>query len=110
MSARALEDGTRHAYQQFYRARPRLKRFWRDSRRRDPRFGTALTMAGQNTPPTTATRHPPRSPATEARPDDLARLALASAAPAQESLAVAYASAGGTVGPGTVVRVGPRPS
>ncbi len=41
---------------------------------------------------------------------DLARLALASAAPAQESLAVAYASAGGTAGPGTVVRVGPRPS
>jgi hypothetical protein len=67
-------------------------------------------MAGQNY--ATHYRNPTLSeePGYEARPDDLARLALASAAPAQESLAVAYASAGGTAGPGTVVRVGPRPS
>ncbi len=86
ISARALEDGTRHAYQQFYRARPRLKRFWRESQRRDPRFGTASAMAGQHY--ATHYRNPTffEEPGYEARPDDLARLALANAAPAQEGL------------------------
>ena len=107
MSAFELEQGLRRAYRSFYRARPRLARYWRESRRRDPRFGTALAVAGQNY--ATHYRNPALSeePGYEARPDDLARLALASAAPAQESLAVAYAGATASNGT-TTVQVTPR--
>jgi len=109
MSATELEDGLRRAYRSFYRARPRLARFWRESRRRDPRFGTALAVAGQNYATHYRTPTCSAEPGYEARPDDLARLAVASAAPAQESLAVAFAGAGASAGPGTTtVQVTPR--
>ncbi|MDP9453390.1 MAG: B12-binding domain-containing radical SAM protein [Actinomycetota bacterium] len=93
MTALELEQGLRRAYRRFYRTRPRLARVLRESRRRDPRFGAALAVAGQNY--ATHYRRPTCSPDAgyEASAEDLARLALASAAPAQESLGVAFAGA-----------------
>ncbi|HWH35564.1 MAG TPA: radical SAM protein [Acidimicrobiales bacterium] len=108
MTAEELEVGMRRAYRRFYQARPRLARFWRESRRRDPRFGTALAVAGQNY--ATHYRSPRCSdePGYHAEPADLERLALASAAPAQESLAVAFAGASGVSAPTVPVAVGLR--
>ncbi|MGI8758501.1 MAG: B12-binding domain-containing radical SAM protein [Acidimicrobiales bacterium] len=97
MSAAELEAGTRRAYRRFYGARPRLARFVREARRRDPRFNLALAAAGHD-----YARHY-RDPKCsdeagyEAAADDLALLAQASAAPAQESLAVAFANVGTNV-------------
>ncbi len=93
MSGAALEAGMRRAYRRFYRARPRAARFLRETRRRDLRFNLALAAAGQN-----YARHyrAPRSssePGYEADADDLARLAVVSAAPAQETLGLAFAGA-----------------
>ena len=97
MSAAELEAGTRRAYRRFYQARPRLARFLRESRRRDPRFNLALAAAGHD-----YARHY-RDPTCsdeagyEAAAGDLALLAQASAAPAQESLSVAFANVGTNV-------------
>ncbi len=109
MTAADLEGGMRRAYRRFYRARPRAARFVREARRRDPRFNVALAAAGQN-----YARHyraPACSPEPgyEARADDLARLAVVSAAPAQETLGLAFAAGAGAAGT-TTVAVRPRPA
>ncbi len=100
MTADELADGLRRAYRGFYAARPRARRFWREARRRDPRFHLALGAANQNY--ATRYRNPTLSPEPgyEADPDDIARLIQASAAPAQEALNVAFAN----------VRLMPKPS
>ena len=105
MTAAELEAGLRRAYRRFYRARPRLARFVRECRRRDPRFNVALAAAGQN-----YARHyrAPRCSADEgyeATAQDLARLAVVSAAPAQETLDLAFA--GVSAPASTTVRVRP---
>jgi radical SAM superfamily enzyme YgiQ (UPF0313 family) len=104
MSASELEDGLRSAYRWYYRGNRRARRFLRETGRRDPRFNLALGAAGVN-----YAHHYRRlrlypGDAYEAAPDDIARLAKASAAPAQEALDVAFADA--TSGGG--IRVGVR--
>jgi len=90
MSSTQLEDGLRLAYRRFYATRPRMRRFVREAPRRDPRFNMAMAATGHN-----YARHYrrfKRSPEAgyEAHPADVAGLALASAAPAQEALNVAF--------------------
>ncbi len=112
MSARRLEDGTRWAYRAFYGRSRRWRRFVREARRRDPRFNMALGAAGRD-----YARHYRPAPSRggtgyEASPDEIASLAEASRAPAQEALKVAFANAttrlGGSDQRGAVpVTVGP---
>ncbi|MGI9023690.1 MAG: B12-binding domain-containing radical SAM protein [Acidimicrobiales bacterium] len=92
MTATELSDGLRRAYRNFYAVRPRARRFWKEARRRDPRFHAALTIANQNY--ATRYRNPHLSPEAgyEADPEHIARLITASEAPAQEALNVAYAN------------------
>ena len=93
MTAGQLEDGLRQAYRWYYRRSRRARRFLRESGRRDPRFNLALAAAASN-----YDHHYRRlrlfpGPAYEAAPEDVARLARASAAPAQEALNVAFVDA-----------------
>jgi len=92
MTAAELSDGLRRAYRNFYAVRPRARRFWKEARRRDPRFHMALTVANQNY--ATRYRNPHLSPEAgyEADPEHIARLITASEAPAQEALNVAFAN------------------
>ena len=101
MTAEQLEDGLRRAYRGFYAVRPRARRFWREVRRRDPRFHGALTVANHNY--ATRYRNPRPSPEEgfEASAEDLASLVQASAAPAQEALNVAFANVRLLAKPGT---------
>ena len=108
MSADQLERGLRRAYRSFYRGRPRLSRFVRESRRRDPRFNLALAAAGRNYAKHYRSPECSQEAGYEAAAADIARLARASAAPAQESLAVAFADA--ATPPGVNVRLVERPA
>ncbi|HET7487040.1 MAG TPA: radical SAM protein [Acidimicrobiales bacterium] len=103
MSADQLNAGLRRVYELFYDGRRRLNRFGRHALNRDPRFHGAFTAANWNY------HHRYKDPKIfdaadfSADPADLEHLALASAAPAQEALNVAFAQAA----PNVVFR--PRP-
>jgi radical SAM superfamily enzyme YgiQ (UPF0313 family) len=93
MTAQQLHDGLRHAYRYFYGDRRRLGRFLRHVRGRDPRFNMAFAVANSNYhvryhDPTVAS-----TPEFEAAAEEVAKLALTSAAPAQEALSVAFSQA-----------------
>ena len=93
MTAEELDAGLRRAYRGFYGRSRRARRFLREVRGRDPRFHLALTAANVNY--ATRYRRPGLSPEPgyDAWPEDIARLAAASQAPAQEALNVAFSSA-----------------
>jgi radical SAM superfamily enzyme YgiQ (UPF0313 family) len=104
MSALELHDGLRQAYRWFYRGRRRLPRFRRDMLHRDPRFNMAFATANWNYDRRYRNLELDEMPAFEADPDEVARMAVASAAPAQEALNVAFAQAAPNV------RLGRRPT
>jgi radical SAM superfamily enzyme YgiQ (UPF0313 family) len=93
MTAQQLHDGLRRVYRIFYDGRHRWGRFRRHLLDRDPRFHGAFTASNTNY------HHRYRDPKVfdaepfEADRGELERLALASAAPAQEALAVAFRQA-----------------
>ncbi len=93
MTAEQLDAGLRRAYRNFYGRSRRARRFLREVRGRDPRFHAALTAANVNY--ATRYRRPSLSPEAgyDAWPEDIARLAAASRAPAQEALNVAFTAA-----------------
>jgi radical SAM superfamily enzyme YgiQ (UPF0313 family) len=94
MTAEQLHDGLRRAYRWFYDGKRRFGRFKRHALHRDPRFHMAFAAANWNY--RMRYRDPGRlgpAPDFHADPDELARLALASAAPAQEALNVAFTQA-----------------
>jgi radical SAM superfamily enzyme YgiQ (UPF0313 family) len=105
MSAEQLEAGLATAYRAFYSKRRRWGRFRGLAAGREKAFHLALTATNHNY--ATRYRNPGCSPddGYEADPDDIAGLLAASAAPAQEALDVAYASA---VAAGTPVRLTAR--
>ena len=105
MTAEQLETGLATAYRAFYSKRRRWGRFRSLARDREKVFHLALTATNHNY--ATRYRNPGCSPEDgyEADPDDIAGLLAASAAPAQEALDVAYASA---VAAGTPVRLSSR--
>ncbi|MFP5376787.1 MAG: B12-binding domain-containing radical SAM protein [Acidimicrobiia bacterium] len=114
MTAAQLEDGLRRAYRWYYAGNRRARRFLRETGRRDPRFNLALGAAGVNYARHYRRPHLYPGDAYDASPDDIARLARASAAPAQQALEVAFADAtgGGQGQPaargGVPVALGPR--
>lgn len=93
MTPQQLHDGLRRVYRWFYQARRRLPRFTRHMLHRDPKFNLAFAACNYNYDRAyrnvTIEDHVPF----EADPDEVARMALASAAPAQEALNVAFAQA-----------------
>ncbi|MDP9386725.1 MAG: B12-binding domain-containing radical SAM protein, partial [Actinomycetota bacterium] len=89
MTARELEEGVRQAYRWYYRGSARARRFLRESGRRDPRFNLALAAAAENYARRYRRLRLVPGPGYEAAREDVERLARASAAPAQEALAVA---------------------
>jgi radical SAM superfamily enzyme YgiQ (UPF0313 family) len=110
MTPQQLHDGLRQVYRDFYSGRRRLPRFARHVLHRDPKFHGAFTASNWNY------HHRYRDPKIFEAPDfaasqeEVARLALASAAPAQEALNVAFAEATKVV-PGVNVNfLGRRPS
>ena len=93
MTAAELEAGLATAYRSFY-SRPRRRgRFRRLGKGREKAFHLALSAANRNY--ATRYRDPHCSPEDgyEADPDDIKGLLAASAAPAQEALNVAFATA-----------------
>jgi hypothetical protein len=93
MTAQQLHDGLRRAYRMFYDGRRRWGRFRRHAFDCDVRFHGAFTTCNWNY------HHRYRDPKVfgdvpfEADRDELERLAVASAAPAQEALEVAFRQA-----------------
>ncbi|MDQ3978435.1 MAG: hypothetical protein M3314_02635, partial [Actinomycetota bacterium] len=91
MTAQQLHDGLRQAYRWFYQGNRRFQRFARHALHRDPRFNLAFAAANWNYQ---VHYHDPKvakTPEFEADPEEVAKLALTSAAPAQEALNVAFA-------------------
>ncbi len=93
MSADELRAGLRRVYHTFYDGGRRWRRFKRHALSRDPRFHMAFTASNWNYNRRYVDPVVFESPSFEAAPDEIARLALASAAPAQEALNVAFAQA-----------------
>lgn len=91
MTAQQLHDGIRQAYRWFYGVRRRYPRFARHMLDRDPRFNMAFAACNRNYDRRYRKLELDDMPAFHADPDDVARMALASAAPAQEALNVAFA-------------------
>jgi hypothetical protein len=93
MTPQQLHDGIRRVYRDFYSGRRRWPRFRRHLFDRDPKFHGAFTASNWNY------HYRYKDPKIfdaadfEASQEEIARLALASAAPAQEALNVAYAQA-----------------
>jgi radical SAM superfamily enzyme YgiQ (UPF0313 family) len=93
MTAQELHDGLRRAYRWFYRGRRRYPRFGRDVLHRDPRFNMAFAACNRNYDRRYRKLKLDDVPAFGADPDEVARMAVASAAPAQEALNTAFAQA-----------------
>jgi radical SAM superfamily enzyme YgiQ (UPF0313 family) len=93
MTAEQLHDGLRRAYRWFYDDRRRLRRFARHIRGRDPKFNLAFAYANWNYRVHYRDPSVSETPEFEAAAEEVAKLALTSAAPAQEALNVAYAQA-----------------
>jgi radical SAM superfamily enzyme YgiQ (UPF0313 family) len=95
MTAQQLHDGLRQAYRWFYNGSNRWRRFKRHALHRDPRFHLAFAAANWNYQ---VRYHDPtvsQTPEFEAAAEEVAKLALTSAAPAQEALNVAFAQVAG---------------
>ncbi|MDQ6928288.1 MAG: B12-binding domain-containing radical SAM protein [Actinomycetota bacterium] len=92
MTATQLEEGLRRAYRRFYSTKPRFRRFWREARRRDPRFNSAMALCGQNYATRYRQPHHSTEAGYEAHPDDIESLATVSAVPASEALDAAFAA------------------
>ncbi len=112
MTAEQLHQGLRHAYRSFYNRRRRWRRFASHAWRRDPRFHMAFVASGHNYSRRYRNPRLYPDPGYEASKENVARLAAASAAPAQEALTVAFANAreamGASNGDGSVaVQLGP---
>ncbi len=97
MTAEQLHDGLRDVYRWFYKGRRRVPRFARHMLSRDPRFNMAFAAANWNYDRRYRNLVLDDMPPFEPDPDEVARMALASAAPAQEALNVAFAQAAGNV-------------
>ena len=93
MTVQELHDGLRRAYRWFYNDRRRLRRFARHLRGRDLKFNMAFAYANWNYRVHYHDPYVSTTPEFEAAPEEVARLALTSAAPAQEALNVAFAQA-----------------
>ncbi|MGH9279410.1 MAG: B12-binding domain-containing radical SAM protein, partial [Acidimicrobiales bacterium] len=93
MTQQQLHDGLRQTYRWFYQGRRRYPRFARHMRSRDPRFNMAFAACNYNYDKVYRNLGLEHLPPFEADPDEVARMALASAAPAQEALNVAFAQA-----------------
>jgi len=93
MTAEQLHDGIRDVYRWFYQGRRRIPRFARHMLSRDPRFNMAFAAANFNYDHVYRNIVLEELPPFSADPDEVARMALASAAPAQEALNVAFAQA-----------------
>ncbi|HVE45639.1 MAG TPA: radical SAM protein [Acidimicrobiales bacterium] len=91
MTAQQLHDGIRKAYRWFYGARRRYPRFARHMLDRDPRFNMAFAACNRNYDRRYRKLELDDMPAFHADSGDVARMALASAAPAQDALNVAFA-------------------
>ena len=109
MTAQQLEDGLRQAYGWYYARSRRARRFLRETGRRDPRFNMALAAAASNYDKHYSGLRLYAGAGYEAAREDVQRLARASAAPAQEALAVAFADAFADM-PGTGGGPVPAPS
>jgi hypothetical protein len=97
MTAQQLHDGLRQAYRWFYQGGRRWRRFKRHALHRDPRFNLAFAYANWNY---RVHYHNPtvsRTPEFEAAAEEVAKLALTSAAPAQEALNVAFSQVASNV-------------
>ena len=97
MTAQQLHDGLRDVYRWFYKGRRRIPRFARHMLNRDPRFNMAFAAANFNYDHVYRNIVLDDLPPFEPDPDEIARMALASEAPAQEALNVAFAQAVGNV-------------
>jgi hypothetical protein len=93
MTAQELHDGLRKAYRMFYDGRRRWGRFRRHAFQRELKIQAAFTTCNLNYHHRYCDPKLFDAPPFEADPGDLERLALASAAPAQEALNVAYRQA-----------------
>ena len=93
MTPQQLDDGLRRLYRMFYDNRRRWGRFRRHLFDRDPRFHGAFTASNWNYHYRYKDPKIFDAPDFEASQEEIARLALASAAPAQEALNVAFAEA-----------------
>jgi radical SAM superfamily enzyme YgiQ (UPF0313 family) len=91
MTAQELHDGIRRVYRWFYQARRRLPRFARHMFNRDPRFNMAFAAANFNYDRRYRDLRLDDGWGFKADLDEIARMAVASEAPAQEALDVAYA-------------------
>ena len=93
MTPQQLHDGLRDVYRWFYDVRRRLPRFAKHIRTRDPRFNMAMAASNWNYDRRYRNLVLDEAPPFEADRAEVARMALASAAPAQEALNVAFAQA-----------------
>jgi hypothetical protein len=91
MTAQELHDGLRRVYRWFYDARRRLPRFARHVFDRDPRFNMAFAAANRNYDRRYRDLKLDDGWGFKADRDEIARMAVASEAPAQEALDVAFA-------------------
>jgi radical SAM superfamily enzyme YgiQ (UPF0313 family) len=97
MTAQQLHDGLRQTYRWWYSGSRRWQRFRRHALHRDPRFHLAMAAAGRNYQ---VRYHDPtvgKTPEFEAAQEEVAKLALTSAAPAQEALNVAFSQVASNV-------------
>jgi len=90
MTPQELHDGLRQVYKWFYAGRRRWPRFQKHLRTRDIRFNLAFAASNYNYDRSYRNITLDEAPPFEADADEVARMALASAAPAQEALNVAY--------------------
>ncbi|MGH9224221.1 MAG: B12-binding domain-containing radical SAM protein [Acidimicrobiales bacterium] len=93
MTPQQLHDGIRDVYKWFYAGRRRWPRFQKHLWDRDQRFNMAFAACNYNYDRRYRNLILDEAPPFEADPDEVARMALASAAPAQEALTVAYQQA-----------------
>jgi radical SAM superfamily enzyme YgiQ (UPF0313 family) len=93
MTARELEEGLLQAYRWFYAGSRRWRRFLREVPRRDPRFNMALGAAGHGYDRHYRPRRMTHGAPYHAAADHVKELLVASQAPAQEAVAVAFSGA-----------------
>ncbi len=93
MTPEQLHDGLRRAYRWFYQGRRRLPRFTNHVLDRDWKFNAAFAACNYNYDHAYRRLDLDPAPDWQADPDEIARMARASEAPAQEALNVAFAQA-----------------